>query len=92
MTATSPTLRQRELGTRLRHLRLGQDLTVEEVGRNFSAPPRRSAASKPGPVVRVSATSATCAGSTALANRALPSSWNSRGWPASKAGGRNIPT
>ena len=32
MTATSPTLRQRELGGRLRQLRNGQDLTVEEVG------------------------------------------------------------
>lgn len=32
MTDTSPTLRQRELGTRLRHLRLGLGLTVEEVG------------------------------------------------------------
>jgi len=32
---TSPTLRQRELGTRLRQLRNGKSLTVEEVGDNL---------------------------------------------------------
>ena len=41
--ATSPTVRQRELGKRLRVLRNQHGLTVEVSRTSFSAPPPRSA-------------------------------------------------
>lgn len=41
MTATSPTLRQRQLGTRLQQLRAGLGLTIEEVGERLPCAPEK---------------------------------------------------
>ena len=66
MTATSPTVRQRELGKRLRELRNQRNYTVEFVADKLLCSATKISRLETGPVGRASGMSGTCAGSTKL--------------------------
>lgn len=64
----SPTLRQRELGKRLRDLRKERGLTVEDVGKKLLCSAAKISRLETGRAARTLATSGICAGSTTSTN------------------------
>lgn len=89
MTGKSPTVRQRELGKRLRELRSRHALPLRMSRKGCFALLQRSAGWRPVPDAQAFGTSGICAHCMPLTSRLLRSLWTSRGEHVNKTGGLN---